>query len=226
MILVILPRSKNVKQIRIENKNLLFCWVTNMKHEEIIRSQITGLLLAGGQGSRLGNVDKGLMEYNGKLLAERQLIWLAEQVTEILISANQNILVYKSYNRKVLTDSTDEFTGPLQGVYQGLIACQSEWLFVLPVDLPSLPINTIQKLIEKANNLDDSKKSYIYYLKSNIREHFLCMLIAKKELANLEDFLNQNKNRVHEFLKLNNAIALDLGFKEDYFKNLNRACDF
>jgi len=194
--------------------------------EIIVKSQITGLILAGGRGSRLGNVDKGLVERKGQSLIKSQLSWITPQVHTVLISANRNLIYYEEFGYKVLTDDSDEFMGPLQGIYQGLKTCKTDWLFVQPVDVPDLPNNTIRRLLKRIHSLKGTEKSGIYFLKSEEREHFLSMLISKTELANLQDYLLKNKRKVRGLLKLYDAVCLDLGINEVYFKNLNQPNDF
>ncbi|MCF6193920.1 MAG: molybdenum cofactor guanylyltransferase [Kangiellaceae bacterium] len=193
--------------------------------DKLTLNQITGLVLAGGRGSRLGEIDKGFLDFEGQSLIKRQLTWLTPQVSSVLISANQNISEYENFGYRVLTDDIDEFLGPLQGIYQGLVTCKSEWLYVQPVDVPSLPKNTISMFINRVNNLDDSKKSGIYFLETEVRKHYLSMLIAKAELDNLRKFLAQRKNKVRDFLKLRRAACVNIGFNESCFKNINRPSD-
>ncbi|HEV8261552.1 MAG TPA: NTP transferase domain-containing protein, partial [Burkholderiales bacterium] len=52
---------------------------------------VTGVILAGGLGRRMGGVDKGLQLLNGRPMAARVLSRLAPQVDEVLINANQNL---------------------------------------------------------------------------------------------------------------------------------------
>ena len=197
----------------------------NNQSERISINQVTGLVLAGGRGSRLGEIDKGFLDFEDQSLIKRQLNWITPQVSSVLISANQNLSDYEAFGHKVLKDCSDEFLGPLQGIYQGLAACTREWLFVQPVDVPNLPNNTISMLLSSIDDLDKCKKPSIYFLESEVRKHYLSMLIAKAELCNLRNYLDQGKNKVADFLQLQNAICLNLGFGESCFKNINRFSD-
>ena len=104
---------------------------------EIDRSQITGLILAGGRGSRMGGVDKGLQPYHGVPLALHALMRLAPQVGELMINANRNLAAYESFGAAVWPDATDEFAGPLAGFLAGLERCETPLLATVPCDTPA-----------------------------------------------------------------------------------------
>ncbi len=184
------------------------------------KQNVTGLILAGGAGRRVGGVDKGLLNYDGTSLIERQTQWLKPQVKTILISANRNIEQYKKYNHEVLQDNQQGFEGPLHGVLKGLEFCSTPWLFVQPVDMPGLPINLID-LIQSKQVVADC-----YYLKSNQREHYLSMLINRKCLPGLKKYLTSGSRRVRGFHQQMGSIPLDLGLEESMFKNLNLQSDY
>ena len=76
-------------------------------------SAVTGLVLAGGQGSRMGGVDKGLQPFRGKSMVAHVIERLAPQVGEILINANRNVEAYQAFGHRVVPDSISGFAGPL-----------------------------------------------------------------------------------------------------------------
>ncbi len=112
------------------------------------RSQITGLILAGGQGSRLGGVDKGLQVFAGQPLALRALQRLAPQVERVMISANRHLDVYAQMGVPVWPDPLDMagYEGPLAGVLAGLQHCETEYLATVPCDCPRFPTDLVQRL--------------------------------------------------------------------------------
>jgi molybdopterin-guanine dinucleotide biosynthesis protein A len=85
--------------------------------------QVTGLILAGGEGRRMGGADKGLLSYQGRPLVAHVLARLAPQVAGVLISANRNLDEYRAFGHEVLPDATDVRVGPLAGLQAGLAAC-------------------------------------------------------------------------------------------------------
>lgn len=115
---------------------------------------ITGVILAGGLGRRMGGVDKGLQTLNGRPLVQWVLDRLAPQVDTVLISANQNLLRYVEFGCPVLPDRTPDFSGPLAGLHAALSRSSSPLLVTVPCDSPFLPADLVQRLrsaLEKEN---------------------------------------------------------------------------
>ncbi|RKP56470.1 molybdenum cofactor guanylyltransferase [Pararobbsia silviterrae] len=138
----------------------------------IARAQLTGLILAGGQGARMGGVDKGLEPLLGRPLVEHAIARLAPQVGHLAISANRHIAEYRRYGYPVFSDDagpmrtaspqthtdanapdathagTPRFSGPLAGIATGLASIDSDWLLVVPCDAPLFPTDLAARLIE------------------------------------------------------------------------------
>ena len=109
---------------------------------------ITGLILAGGRGSRMGGIDKGLQEFNGVPLALHTLLRLSPQVGETMISANRNLEAYESFGAPVWPDSTalGDYAGPLAGFITGLERCKTPWLLTVPCDTPLFPLDLVERM--------------------------------------------------------------------------------
>lgn len=114
----------------------------------IAREQITGLILAGGRGSRMGGVDKGLQTHLGVPLAMHALLRLAPQVGELMINANRNLGAYESMGVPVWPDSLPDYAGPLAGFLTGLERCETPYLVTVPCDSPLFPQNLVARLAE------------------------------------------------------------------------------
>jgi molybdenum cofactor guanylyltransferase len=112
----------------------------------IEREQISGLVLAGGRGSRMGGVDKGLQTYQGVPLALHALLHLAPQVGHAMINANRNLAAYESFGVPVWPDALPDFAGPLAGFLTGLEHCETPWLATLPCDSPLFPVDLVARL--------------------------------------------------------------------------------
>ncbi len=110
------------------------------------REQLTGLLLAGGRGTRMGGVDKGLVLLDGDPLALHVLRRLQPQVGRVLISANRSHTAYAAWATVVADDAPDAFEGPLAGIAAALRSIETEWLAVAPCDLPRLPVDAFARL--------------------------------------------------------------------------------
>jgi molybdopterin-guanine dinucleotide biosynthesis protein A len=107
---------------------------------------ITALVLAGGQGSRMGGVDKGLQPFRGQPLVAWAIQNVRPQVRSVLVNANRNLADYAALGDGVVTDANKDFFGPLAGMAAGLGACTTEWMVILPCDSPYLPPDWVQRL--------------------------------------------------------------------------------
>jgi molybdenum cofactor guanylyltransferase len=115
---------------------------------------ITALLLAGGRGSRMGGVDKGLQSFNGLPLTLHTLMRLRVQtgalIGEVMINANRNLAAYEAFGVPVWPDTLADYAGPLAGFLTGLERCETPWLMTVPCDTPLFPPDLAQRLAEAA----------------------------------------------------------------------------
>jgi molybdopterin-guanine dinucleotide biosynthesis protein A len=109
---------------------------------------ITGLILAGGRGSRMGGVDKGLQNFNGMPLALHALMRLGPQVESVMVNANRNLSAYESFGASVWPDVSSDFAGPLSGFLVGLERCETPYLLTVPCDTPRLPLDLAERLAQ------------------------------------------------------------------------------
>jgi molybdopterin-guanine dinucleotide biosynthesis protein A len=120
----------------------------------IDRNEITGVILAGGRGSRMGGADKGLQNFRGMPLAVFTLMRLSLQVGEVMINANRNLSAYESFGVPVWPDSLSDYAGPLAGFLTGLERCETEYLVTVPCDTPLFPLDLVQRLGEALERED------------------------------------------------------------------------
>lgn len=111
-------------------------------------AEITGLILAGGRGSRMGGVDKGLQNFNGMPMALHTLMRLQMQVGQVMINANRNLAAYESFGAEVWPDVLADYPGPLAGFLTGLERCETPYLVTAPCDSPRFPLNLVTRLAE------------------------------------------------------------------------------
>ena len=116
----------------------------------IERHDITGLILAGGRGSRMGGVDKGLQNFQGAPLALHALMRLAPQVGAVMLNANRNLSAYEALEVPVVPDTTPDFAGPLAGMLTGLENCETPWMVTVPCDSPLFPLDLVERLAQAA----------------------------------------------------------------------------
>lgn len=121
-----------------------------MTHPPIPRDAITGLVLAGGRGSRMGGVDKGLQNHRGLPLALHALLRLGPQVGAAMVNANRNLAAYESFGVPVWPDALPDFPGPLAGLMTGLEHCETPWLVTVPCDTPDFPEDLVERLAAAA----------------------------------------------------------------------------
>lgn len=116
----------------------------------IAPQDITGLVLAGGQGTRMGGIDKGLQALDGTPLALLALRRLSPQVGALLVNANRNIAAYEAFGAPVCPDTVPGFAGPLAGFLAGLEHCHTPWLLTVPCDTPRFPADLAARLATAA----------------------------------------------------------------------------
>jgi len=116
--------------------------------------RVTGLILAGGRGSRMGGTDKGLQPLRGMPMAMHVLWRLAPQVIDVVINANRNLGAYEGFGRTVVPDASADFQGPLAGMLAGLPYCETDWMMVVPCDVPHLPTDLVARLLAAAEAVD------------------------------------------------------------------------
>ena len=115
-------------------------------HAAIAPAAITGLLLAGGRGSRMGGVDKGLQHFNGEALAMHAVRRLEPQVGTVMINANRSFADYAAFGVPVWADSLADYPGPLAGFLTGLEHCATPYLLTVPCDTPHFPLDLAARL--------------------------------------------------------------------------------
>lgn len=176
---------------------------------------ITAVILAGGQGSRFGGVDKGLVELNKIPLVQHLINRIQPQVANIIISANRNMETYERFGFSVYEDEIKDFAGPLAGIYKALQHCQSEWLLTVPADSPFVPANLVQHLSE---NIQD-KKIAIPHDGEHLQPTFA--LIHKSLESSLKTFLEKGERKTRVWMQQQPHIIVDFSDQPNAFININ-----
>ncbi|MBK6006540.1 molybdenum cofactor guanylyltransferase MobA [Ramlibacter ginsenosidimutans] len=114
----------------------------------ISKDDVTGVILAGGRGSRMGGADKGLQNFRGMPMAMFTLLRLAPQVSPLLINANRNLAAYESFGVPVWPDGLADYAGPLAGFLTGLEHCETDYMVTVPCDTPLFPQDLVARLAE------------------------------------------------------------------------------
>ncbi len=176
---------------------------------------ISGLILAGGQGRRMGGVDKGLQLLRGKPMIEWVLERLAPQVDDIVINANQNRERYAQFGHRVVADDIAGFAGPLAGLHAGLKAVAHPLLVTVPCDSPFLPLNLVTKLHSSLGQND------LAVAKTGEQPHPVFALVRRHCLESLEAFLAQGGRKIDAWYAALKVVEVSFDDEADAFRNIN-----
>lgn len=162
--------------------------------------QITGLVLAGGRGMRMGGADKGLELFRGEPLVLHAMQRLRPQVGTVMINANRHLDRYASLGVPVVADAIADFAGPLAGLHAGLSRCTTGFLASVPCDTPLFPGDLVHSL---AIALDDGKGMAAIAVTDGPggrQRHPVFCLLKRSALPLLDDYLKGGGRKVGEWL--------------------------
>ena len=137
---------------------------------KINKENILGLILAGGQSKRMGNINKSLAIINNKSLLEITLSLVKKQLNTVIINSNVRLNIANKYNLPIIKDSLSGFFGPLAGILAAMEYANKKkikWLLTVPCDAPFFPKDLTKKLLSHAIK----KKKDIVIAKSGGRNH-------------------------------------------------------
>jgi len=157
---------------------------------------ITGLVLAGGQGRRMGGRDKGLIEVHGQPLAAWTLARLAQQTGAQAISANRHLDVYRRLGVPVWADGAAAFNGPLAGMAVGLAHCTTPCMAVVPCDSPGFPADLVAQLARGLLNADADLALAASVEPGHTRFQPVFCLLRSALLPDLRQFLAGGERKV------------------------------
>ena len=182
-----------------------------------MNNAITGCILAGGKGERMGGVDKGLMLWQGKPLIETVITRFSAQVDTLLISANRNLERYGGYGVSVLSDHRPEYAGPLAGIEQALHAAPHSLVAIVPCDAPNLPLDLVVRLREALF----SHQADIAIATTPDGDQPVFCLIKKSLHASLVTFLNQGGHKIQDWTAQCALVRVSFDDASECFVNLN-----
>ena len=180
-------------------------------------SGVTGVVLAGGQGRRMGSVDKGLQLLHGKPMVAAVLARLAPQVDEILINANQNLPAYAGFGHRVVPDAIGGFAGPLAGLHAGLGASTARRVATVPCDSPFLP----EDLVHRLSNALDAAQADLAVARTFDQPHPVFCLVERSVHAHLDAFLRGGGRKIDAWYATLRVIEVPFDDVADAFRNIN-----
>lgn len=182
-------------------------------------AEVTGIILAGGRGSRMGGEDKGLMMLNGLPLYQHVQQRLQPQVARICISANRNIERYQQSGQTVFSDTLAGFAGPLAGMLTALHAIHSEWALFTACDTPFIPLLLAKRLWQEKGDAS------AVWTQSNGRDHPTVCLVHRSQAEHLERFLQRGDRKLMLFFQTIEAHAVSFNEDPRAFININTPDD-
>ncbi len=181
------------------------------------RPRITGIILAGGQGRRMGHVDKGLQPLRGKPMVQHVLERFAPQVDEVLINANQNIEQYQLLGCQVIADTLGGFAGPLAGLQRGLSTAAHDLVATVPCDSPFLPRDLIARLYAALIE----NQTELAVARTGDQPHPVFCLTRKSVLPGLTAFLDSGGRKIDAWYSVLRVAEVLFDDEAEGFSNIN-----
>ena len=182
-----------------------------------MQSSVTGLILAGGKGSRMGGVDKGLQTFRGRRLVDHVFERLAPQVGGVIINANQNQDAYRTFGVRVVSDAIAGFAGPLAGMHAGLSVSKRPFLASVPCDSPFLPEDLIARLYTRI----DETGAELAVAKTGEQPHPVFSLMRRGVLDHLAEFLKGGGRKIDAWYSTLNVVEVAFDDEAGAFSNIN-----
>lgn len=182
---------------------------------------VTGLVLAGGRGSRMGGIDKGLADVGGRPMVAHVLDRLSTQVEFMVINANRHRDVYAGFGYPVVADAEGDYAGPLAGFAAGLAAAPTPWVVTVPCDSPLLP----DDLVERLRATQNESAAEIVSAHDGERLQPVFTLLKTDLLGSLEAFLASGQRKIDRWFAGHRAKIADFSDNKAAFENINRPDD-
>jgi len=182
-----------------------------------MNAEITGVILAGGQGRRMGTVDKGLRELRGKAMAAWVIERFAPQVDEVLINANQNLDVYAQFGYRVIPDEIGGFAGPLAGLQRGLNEASHPLVATSPCDTPFLPADLVARLHAAL----EADAAQLAVARTGDQPHPVFCVCRRDVLPHLTAFLQQGGRKIDAWYATLKVVEVAFDDQPDAFSNIN-----
>ena len=185
----------------------------------VANADVTGVVLAGGQGRRMGGVDKGLVDLAGAPMVAHVLARLTPQVGDVLINANQNLDRYRAFGQPVVEDAVGGFAGPLAGLHAGLTRASGELVVTVPCDSPFLPLDLVHRLRAAL----DRESAQLAVAKTFDQPHPVFALVRRDVLPNLAAFLAAGGRKIDAWYAALRVVEVAFDDEADAFRNINTA---
>ncbi|MFY0677786.1 MAG: molybdenum cofactor guanylyltransferase [Neptuniibacter sp.] len=184
---------------------------------------MAAVILSGGQGSRMGGQDKGLILIDGRPMVMRALELAARFTRTFVISCNRNQSTYSQFKCKLIADQLSDFQGPLAGIHSALSHFEQDFshLLVLPCDTPWLNETLLAELVTAAKN----NPSSICYLATKDRPQFLHAVIPAALTSSLNSWLESGERAVYKWYRQHPVVEVKVADNSESLRNINTQSD-
>jgi molybdenum cofactor guanylyltransferase len=179
--------------------------------------KITGVILAGGQGRRMGEKDKGLIELGGLPLISHITNSLQSQCNKLLINANRNKARYSQYGYDVISDEESGFQGPLAGMAAAMKYTDDDWIITVPCDGPYVATDYVARM----RNALQRDGADIAVARDEQRLQPVYALIRVSLLPDLEVFLKAGERKIERWFRQHKLVEVDFIDSALMFENFN-----
>ena len=183
----------------------------------IAAHEVTGVVLAGGLGRRMGHVDKGLLDFRGRPMVAHVLERLAPQVGAVLVNANQNADRYAAFGHPLAPDRVGGFAGPLAGLHAGLCTASTPYVATVPCDSPFLPLDLVGRLGSGAL----AGNAEIAVARTFDQPHPVFALVRTTLRAHLDGFLAGGGRKIDAWYASLSVVEVPFDDDADAFRNIN-----
>lgn len=178
----------------------------------------SGIILAGGQATRMGGIDKGWVEWHGEPLIQHVINRIAPQVDDVVISANRSLDQYRALGHRVVSDQQQDFAGPLAGIAAALALCRHDWALVVACDCPLFPLD-LYTTLQQAR-----QQQALVLVHDGDHLQPLFMLIHRQLLPSLQQALAQQQYKVGQWARMQSPRIVQIHTPEAFI-NLNTPAD-
>ncbi len=184
-------------------------------------NDITGVILAGGKGRRMGGLDKGLVELDGRPLIAHVIDRLRPQVGALLINANRNTEEYRRFGFLVTEDELEDYQGPLAGFAAALRSADTDYILTVPCDGPFFPENLAKRLLSALKD----NKAELAVAHDGERMQPVYALIPRALSPSLTEFLNRGERKIDRWYAIHKTALADFSDAPNSFFNINSSAD-
>lgn len=188
---------------------------------QLSKDSVTGIILAGGQATRMGGIDKGLVTLAGRPMVEHIIERLRPQTAALIINANRSHDRYQQYRLPVVADHLGDYAGPLAGMASGLTASQTDWVVTVPCDSPLVPPDLVERLCQALQR--DQAELAVAEGAGRLQPVFA--LLPRRLLPSLEAFLASGDRKIDRWYAQHRMAIADFADAPEAFLNVNTPAD-